>query len=177
MLVHDISPGASSSSPSSLTNVNGTLFFQAFDGTNGSELWKSDGTEGGTVLVRDIWPGTSHSNPDSLTNVNGTLFFVADDGLHGQELWSVAPDSDGDGLPDIEEQSLGTDPFDPDSDHDGLDDGDEVNVWSSDPLDADSDDDGTSDGAEVAGGTNPNDPGRYPGRVRLRDDRQPGQLC
>ena len=40
-----------------LTNVNGTLFFTANDGTHGHELWKSDGTAAGTVLVKDIIPG------------------------------------------------------------------------------------------------------------------------
>ena len=33
-----------SSSPSNLTNVNGTLYFTADDGMHGTELWKSDGT-------------------------------------------------------------------------------------------------------------------------------------
>jgi hypothetical protein len=32
-----------------LTNVDGTLFFVAFDGSGGFELWKSDGTETGTT--------------------------------------------------------------------------------------------------------------------------------
>ena len=44
--------------PVRLTNVNGTLFFAADDGTNGKELWKSDGTAAGTVMVKDINPGT-----------------------------------------------------------------------------------------------------------------------
>lgn len=35
-------------------------------------------------------------------------------------------DSDGDGLADVDESSLGTDAFNPDSDNDGLSDGDEV---------------------------------------------------
>src|SRR5262249_53540670 len=58
-LVKDINPGSGSSafSAPSLTNVNGTLFFRANDGTNGYELWKSDGTTAGTVLVKDIRPG------------------------------------------------------------------------------------------------------------------------
>jgi len=30
---------------------------------NGRELWKSDGTEAGTVLVEDIWPGADSSHP------------------------------------------------------------------------------------------------------------------
>ena len=52
--VKDINTGASNSYPDNLTNVNGTLFFQANDGSNGTELWKSDGTEAGTGMVRDI---------------------------------------------------------------------------------------------------------------------------
>jgi ELWxxDGT repeat protein len=83
--------------PTNLTNVNGTLFFSADDGVNGRELWKSDGTDAGTVMVKDIFPGThlysaftsvpNESDPRDLTNVNGTLFFTADDGLHGREVW------------------------------------------------------------------------------------------
>ena len=38
----DIYAGASSSNPSDLINVNGTLFFRATDGTRGSELWKAE---------------------------------------------------------------------------------------------------------------------------------------
>ncbi|GBE39482.1 hypothetical protein BMS3Bbin08_02105 [bacterium BMS3Bbin08] len=81
----DICPGACSSDPSYLTNVNGTLFFRANDVTNGYELWKSDGTLAGTVMVKDINPGGS-SYPYDLTNVNGTLFFQAYDVLNGYEL-------------------------------------------------------------------------------------------
>ena len=73
--------------PNYLTNVGGILFFTADDGVNGTELWKSDGTETGTVLVKDIFEGASASSPRELTNVNGTLFFVADDGINGAELW------------------------------------------------------------------------------------------
>ena len=68
-------------------DVDGTLFFAADDGSHGRELWKSDGTEEGTVLVEDINPGTAHAGPRWLTNVNGTLFFTAVDGSHGRELW------------------------------------------------------------------------------------------
>ena len=93
-LVKDIYPGASgpypyNSSPNFLTDVNGTLFFIANDGTTGNELWKSDGTAAGTVLVKDINPGASGSFPDKLTNVNGTLFFSATDGTTGNELWEL----------------------------------------------------------------------------------------
>jgi ELWxxDGT repeat protein len=75
---------ANSFGPSSLENVNGTLYFSTDDGT-GRELWKSDGTEAGTVRIKDIRLGSSH--PHSLTNVNGTLYFIADDAMNGLELW------------------------------------------------------------------------------------------
>ena len=54
MLVKDINPGSDGSIPRILTNVGGTLFFAANDGTHGAELWKSDGTAAGTVMVKDI---------------------------------------------------------------------------------------------------------------------------
>ena len=35
------------------------LFFAAEDNEHGKELWKSDGTEAGTVMVKDIYPKTN----------------------------------------------------------------------------------------------------------------------
>jgi ELWxxDGT repeat protein len=78
--------GPYSSSPSSLTNVNGTLYFTATDATHGTQLWKSDGTAAGTVLVKDFSPGWS-GGVESLANVNGTLYIAASDGTNGGELW------------------------------------------------------------------------------------------
>jgi ELWxxDGT repeat protein len=82
-LVRDFSPGLGYPTPGGLTNVNGTLFFSANDGTNGSELWRSDGTAGGTVQVKDIVGGSTGSYPSQITNVNGTGLFRVDDGTHG----------------------------------------------------------------------------------------------
>jgi hypothetical protein len=68
-------------------------------------------------------------------------------------------DIDGDGIPNDEEEELGTNPFDPDSDGDGLTDLDEIDIHGTDPLDPDTDGDGLSDGDEVnVHGTNPLDP-------------------
>jgi outer membrane protein assembly factor BamB len=65
-------------------------------------------------------------------------------------------DSDTDGLTNLEEYNLKTDPLMADTDGDGLLDGAEVNEHGTLPLDADTDQDGLSDGIEVnEHGTNP----------------------
>ena len=51
------------------------------------ELWKSNGTAGGTVFVKDIRLGPESSGIENITEVNGLAFFSADDGIHGDELW------------------------------------------------------------------------------------------
>jgi large repetitive protein len=89
VLVQDINPHPSTNFQAhlyNLTNVSGTLFFFANDGTHGFQLWESNGTTAGTFMVRDIGASASPS-PSYLTNVNGILFFSAVDGAHGSELW------------------------------------------------------------------------------------------
>jgi uncharacterized delta-60 repeat protein len=90
-LVKNIRPGIPGSlaalTPTSLANVDGTLYFAANDGTNGTELWKSDGTTAGTVIVRNIRPRTGNSLPTRLTAVDGSLYFTANDGTSGEEVW------------------------------------------------------------------------------------------
>ena len=54
---------------------------------HGDEIWKSDGTEAGTVLVEDLRPGPAGSYPRALTNVAGILYFSAFDLDVGFELF------------------------------------------------------------------------------------------
>jgi uncharacterized repeat protein (TIGR01451 family) len=87
-MVKDINLGQGHSSPAFMTDVNGTLFFYADDGSHGKELWTSDGTLTGTVMVKDIWPGSESSfSIQSGINVNGLYLFSATDGSTGFELW------------------------------------------------------------------------------------------
>ncbi|BCO31673.1 hypothetical protein TspCOW1_17760 [Thiohalobacter sp. COW1] len=73
------------------------------------------------------------------------------------------PDSDGDGLKDIEEiQIHGTEALISDSDGDGLSDADEVHAHNTNPLNSDSDNDGFSDGQEIQYGSDPLDSGSVP---------------
>jgi ELWxxDGT repeat protein len=56
-----------------ITISNNQLFFIANDG-NGEDIWKTDGTSGGTVKAVDV-PFVSI---DELTDVNGTMYFAHD---------------------------------------------------------------------------------------------------
>lgn len=67
---------------------NSVWLFTANNGTNGAELWRTDGTTAGTALVKDIYSGSYGSSPGALTELgNGRVVFTANDGVHGNELW------------------------------------------------------------------------------------------
>lgn len=99
VLVKDIQPGTGSSMPdwsnwpylpgySPCTVAAGLLFFGASDGTSGTELWTSDGTEAGTVLVKDIDPGSPSSAPAAFIEIGGqALFRATETSGAGNELW------------------------------------------------------------------------------------------
>jgi ELWxxDGT repeat protein len=97
-LLKDINPGASDS-----LNVNNDImylhknnvYFSARDGSSGYELWRTDGTDVGTLLVKDINPGSGASYPLYFTSVGDTLFFRAIDGSNGYELWTTDGSSTG----------------------------------------------------------------------------------
>ncbi len=84
-LVKDINPSGASS-PNLLFDYNSTLLFLAGASTSGNQLWKSDGTNEGTVMVKDINPG-GYCNIMNLTAYNGKAYFEANDGVRGKELW------------------------------------------------------------------------------------------
>jgi ELWxxDGT repeat protein len=89
-LVKDInSYGTMSSDAVILGPVGDDVYFTLTDSTYGRELWKSDGTEVGTVMVKDINPGSSGSSISSLFALNGIAYFIADNGTGGYnpELW------------------------------------------------------------------------------------------
>ena len=62
-LIKDITGDNVSSYPQQLTYLNGEVFFSADDKISGREIWKTDGTENGTVLFKDIKSGSASSNP------------------------------------------------------------------------------------------------------------------
>lgn len=69
-----------------VTPNNYAYFVGSESGTN-YEMWRTDGTDAGTVLVKEIYPGETGSNPYIIGNVGNTVYFTANDGVHGYELW------------------------------------------------------------------------------------------
>ncbi|NUQ63575.1 MAG: hypothetical protein HUU20_13955 [Pirellulales bacterium] len=73
--------------PRRLHVVGGLLYFSGDDGTNGEELWISDGTAETTRMVKDINPGAMSSAIGPIFDLAGTAYFSANDGVHGWMLW------------------------------------------------------------------------------------------
>ncbi|MFM7166835.1 MAG: ELWxxDGT repeat protein [Planctomycetaceae bacterium] len=93
-LVMDINPGPDSSSLGMFedlrgaTILNDVLYFTATNGTEGYELWRTDGTAAGTSMVIDLWTGADSGRPDSIKVLNGCLTFAAMTSYSGWQLWS-----------------------------------------------------------------------------------------
>lgn len=77
------------------------------------------------------------------------------DGYTETIIYEDTVDSDGDGLSNLEEKNLGTNPLLLDSDGDGLTDYEEHVTYGTDPLNADSDNDNINDYNEIALSLNP----------------------
>lgn len=87
--IYNVFFGNGSSNPYPIAIVNGVALFGATTFSNGTELWKTDGTASGTVLVKDIFSGSYSSSPTLLKDYNGLIIFRAQDGTNGTELWKT----------------------------------------------------------------------------------------
>jgi len=103
--------------------------------------------------------------PTANDDRTGSSLNGIDNSLSGSQvddtvLFGQPVDTDGDGLDDEREASVGTDMNNWDTDGDLLSDGDEVIIWKTNPLNVDTDGDGFGDGTEVKGGYSPTGPGK-----------------
>ena len=100
-LVEDINPGPGGTYMFRAGALGYAIYFNAYDGVHGEELWVSDGTALGTYLVADIWPDTTYdesgaysSNPQQFIAGSGGMYFMAahreeplDPPIHDINLW------------------------------------------------------------------------------------------
>lgn len=96
-LVKDINPGAgdgiawqeSSIAPPTLRMVSNGIFvfFKANDGVHGEQLWRSDGTDRGTIMLTEPPSDGQSELYEPVVDGLGRVFFRHGDPTHGNELW------------------------------------------------------------------------------------------
>jgi ELWxxDGT repeat protein len=105
-LVKDIRPAITGGyygvwpGPADLTAFNGKLYFTAYDGVNGRQLWVSDGTAAGTKLAATVnsETGSDFQAPSyspyqvtpsrNIVAAGGKLFLPGYDATNGWQLWT-----------------------------------------------------------------------------------------
>lgn len=88
-IVKEVGPGNFNGIPSLPYSaiVGNTLYFIGNDVTHGNELWKTDGTEIGTVLVKDIYTGNQGSQQVFYAVYKDQLYFKAYNPEIREEIW------------------------------------------------------------------------------------------
>ena len=93
-MIKDINPNYSSiyndyDYKPSFTKAGNNIYFRATDGTNGFEIFKTDGTDLGTSMVKDIAQGSASSIGEFtlFMEYNGIFYFKANNQLNGEVLW------------------------------------------------------------------------------------------
>ncbi|HEX8524185.1 MAG TPA: ELWxxDGT repeat protein [Tepidisphaeraceae bacterium] len=71
--------------PTETVTLNGISYFAATDSAHGKELWRSDGTLGGTWLVKDIIPGTASSSPQLIGTMGDKLIFLVGSSIYASD--------------------------------------------------------------------------------------------
>ncbi|WP_053975849.1 T9SS type A sorting domain-containing protein [Mangrovimonas xylaniphaga] len=87
-LFKDINPGNSDSGPNYayVTNDGKKVYFQASNGTDGSELWVSDGTVDGTKQIINLDGTSDNSYPRAFVEYNNTMYFY---NYGVKEMWKT----------------------------------------------------------------------------------------
>jgi ELWxxDGT repeat protein len=73
----------------SLDGTTNTMYFGAYDGVNGNELWVTDGTAAGTHIVKDIKTGAGGSNPWGFFKIGNEVFFNCNEVGFEKKMWKT----------------------------------------------------------------------------------------
>ncbi len=89
-VIKDINPGLNGSDPHMFYPFNGKLYFAANDGTNGMELWSTDGTANGTQLLKNAVEGTANGvTTKDLFSLNDEVYFSAHTTGSNDDIWKT----------------------------------------------------------------------------------------
>lgn len=89
--IYDLAPGAAAGSlPEAFGEVEGTLYFSAFDADHGREGWVFNGS-GAPTFFGDLRPGMPSSSPRDWVAAGLDLWFVASDEDGQSRLWRKQP--------------------------------------------------------------------------------------
>lgn len=91
-IIKDIAPGRFSGvyhEGVQLAKAGDYVYFAGNDGVGDFELWRTDGTETGTIRVSDIFPGEEGSLPMCFQVSGNKLYFSANHPDYGRELWAL----------------------------------------------------------------------------------------
>ena len=86
-LLKDIDPGATGSSPGEGIYFSGRYLFAANDGTNGRQLWATDGSSAGTAMLLNISPNVISNL--QLTRIGNEGYFTATSSSGKSEIWKT----------------------------------------------------------------------------------------
>jgi ELWxxDGT repeat protein len=178
--VADIWSGSDSSYPGyfmgSILVVGDTIYFDANDGVDGTELWAHDTSNQSTWQVADINSGVGGSIPygnDMEFLVGDTIYFSADDAIDGIELWAHDTSNASTWqVADINSGSVGSYPGQygmeilvGDTIYFGADDGnDGIELWAHDTSNA-----STWQVADLYSGSDSSRPGQYMDSILVGD--------
>ena len=123
-----------------LADADGDNVIDYLEEVSGTDKFNSD-TDG---------DGLSDYDEIVLTKTDPTKYDSVTNGVSDADI-----DLDEDGLLNLEEIRMETDPIKTDTDEDGLTDYDEVKLYGTEPIKKDADEDGIEDGDEIVLGLNP----------------------
>jgi len=76
-----VNSGTSDSRVRDIVSTPGAVFFEANDSIAGRELWRSNGTSGGTELISDAREGSAHSDTDYLGEVGPNHVWIQNESI------------------------------------------------------------------------------------------------
>lgn len=82
--VQSFRPNLFSGGPPDFVVFDGRVYFSAYTGAHGAELWTTDGTKAGTFDVADIVEGPASSTPAGMTVLGNQIIFTTVD-----KVWAM----------------------------------------------------------------------------------------